>query len=72
MILTTKEFLTKVASVKLGKSCKIKNINRRKRITAIKQPKIKLIIPLNLGMYNPVKKFTNGRPAQAKRPRKTL
>ena len=32
MILTTKEFLTKVASVKLGKSCKIKNINRRKRL----------------------------------------
>ena len=72
MILTTKEFLTKVASVKLGKSCKIKNINRRKRITAIKQAKIKLTIPPNLGIYNPVKKFTNGSPAQAKRPRKTL
>lgn len=72
MILTTKEFLTKVVSVKLGKSCNIKNINSRKRTTAIKQPKIKFIIPLNFGMYSPVKKFTNGSPAQAKRPRKTL
>ena len=29
MILTTKEFLTKVASAKVGKSCKIKKISKR-------------------------------------------
>ncbi len=50
MILTTKEFFTKVASVKFGKSCNIKNINNRKRTIAIKQPKTIFGIPLNFGM----------------------
>ena len=72
MILTTNEFLTKVASVKVGKSCKIKKISRRNLTNAIAQPQIILISPFNLGMYKPVNKFTKGRPAQAKRPRKML
>ena len=72
MILTTNEFLTKVESVKVGKSCKIKKISRRNLTNAITQPKIILISPFNLGIYKPVKKLTKGKPAQAKRPIKTL
>ena len=50
MILTTNEFLTKVESVKVGKSCKIKKISRRNLTNAIAQPKIILISPFNLGI----------------------
>ena len=72
MILTTNEFLTKIVSVKLGKSCKIKKTSNKNLTIAIVQPKIILMSPASLGIYNPVKKLTNGKPAQAKRPRKTL
>ena len=72
MILTTNEFLTKIVSVKLGKSCKIKKISNKNLTIAIMQPKIILMSPASLGIYSPVKKLTNGKPAQAKRPRKTL
>ena len=50
MILTTNEFLTKVASVKVGKSCRIKKINSKNRTIAIIQPKVMFITPLSLGM----------------------
>ena len=72
MILTTNEFLTKIVSVKLGKSCKIKKTSNKNLTIAIMQPKIILMSPASLGIYSPVKKLTNGKPAQAKRPRKTL
>ena len=72
MILTTNEFLTKDVSVKVGKSCKMKKISRRNLTIAIKKLKIVFIEPLNFGIYNPVKKLTKGKPAQAKRPRKRL
>ena len=72
MILTTNEFLTKVASVKVGKSCRIKKINSKNRTIAIIQPKVMFTTPLSLGISSPVKKLTKGRPAQAKRPKNTL
>ena len=72
MILTTNEFLTSDASVKFGKSCRIKKISNKNLITAITQPIMIFNTPLNLGIYKPVKKFTKGKPAQANRPIKTL
>ena len=72
MILTTNEFLTKIVSVKLGKSCKIKKTSNKNLTIAIMQPKIIFMRPVSLGIYSPVKKLTNDKPAQAKSPRKTL
>ena len=56
MILTTNEFLTKVASVKVGKSCRIKKINSKNRTIAIIQPKVMFITPLSLGDVEPCEK----------------
>ena len=61
MILTTNEFLTKIVSVKLGKSCKIKKTSNKNLTIAIMQPKIILMSPASLGIYSPVKKLTNGK-----------
>jgi len=50
MILTTNEFLTKVVSVKVGKSCRIKKINNKNRTIAIIQHKEMFLTPLRFGI----------------------
>jgi hypothetical protein len=63
---------TKEVSSKLGNSCKIKKIKSRKRIIANDDPDIMLKMPLIFGTYKPVKKFINGRPADANKNKNTL
>ncbi len=71
-IFITNELYTKDDSNKLGNNLSIKNIKSKNLTIAIIIPIIIFANPFILGTYKPKKKFTNGRPAQANNPIKTL
>ena len=71
-IFITNELYTKDDSNKLGNNLSIKNIKSKNLTIAIIIPIIIFANPFILGTYKPKKKFTNGRPAQANKPIKTL
>tara|TARA_S200000501_G_scaffold377816_1_gene437583 strand:- start:4147 stop:4401 length:255 start_codon:yes stop_codon:yes gene_type:complete len=71
-IFITNELYTKDDSNKLGNNLSIKNIKSKNLTIAIIIPIIIFANPFILGTYKPKKKFTNGRPAHANNPIKTL
>ena len=71
-IFITNELYTKDDSDKLGNNWSIKNIKSKNLIIAMVIPTTRFAAPLIFGKYKPKKKFTNGKPAQAKIPIRML